>query len=208
MLSLLVFKHLGSVIASAFINSFFFVPDLLLDFCRSDTTGNEERYSEGCLRFFDLVRADAMAYIALTGNPYCQSAKYCEYFTHVSMLHNGDQSTMRLYRICAHILIPGLVSILGLYIKGEIEPYTIGATIIIGMFVCTYIISFQADPAEALLLMYNLDEEYYRRFPKKLTFNPSDKREQEKYLNWLSGDYARKSDITAGFANDLRELKF
>lgn len=61
-----------------------------------------------------------MGFVALTGNPYCQSAKYCEYLTHVSMLHDGDQSAIRLYRICAHILISGLVSILGLYIKGQI----------------------------------------------------------------------------------------
>lgn len=206
-LSLLVFKHLGSVIGSAFINSFFFVPDLILDLFRNDTNSNEERYSESCLRFFDLVRTDAMAYIALTGNPYCQSAKYCEYFTHVSMLHDGDQSAVRLYRICAHILISGVVSILGLYIKGQIEPYTIGATIIIGMFVSTYIISYQADPAEALLLMYNLDEEFHRRYPKKVAFNPTDKREQDKYLSWLEGDYSRKSDITSSFARDIKQLK-
>ncbi len=27
----------------------------------------------------DLVRSDAYAYIALNGNPFCNSAKYCEY---------------------------------------------------------------------------------------------------------------------------------
>lgn len=64
---------------------------------------------------------------------------------------------MRLYRICAHIVIAGLISILGLFIKGQIEPYTIAATIVIGMFVSTYIISYQADPADAMLLMYNID---------------------------------------------------
>jgi hypothetical protein len=40
-LQLLVFKHLGSVIGSAFINSFFFVPDLILDLFRSDSSSNE-----------------------------------------------------------------------------------------------------------------------------------------------------------------------
>jgi hypothetical protein len=84
---------------------------------------------------------------------------------------------------------------LGLFIKGEIEPYTIGATFIIGMFVSTYIISYQADPAEALLMMYNLDEEFYRRTFKKTPTNSTDKREQEKYLNWLDGDYIRKNEI-------------
>jgi hypothetical protein len=50
-----------------------------------------------------------------------------------------------------------MVSIAGLYIKGAIEPYTIGLTIIIGIFACTYIISLQADPSEAILLMYLIE---------------------------------------------------
>lgn len=99
--------------------NFFFIPDLIADLFRNDSS-NDEHYSEGCFRFLDLVRTDAMAYIGLTGNPFCQSSKYCEYFTHVSMLQDGDQSALRLYRICAHILIAGMVSILGLYIKGNI----------------------------------------------------------------------------------------
>jgi hypothetical protein len=148
-----------------------------------------------------------MGYVGLTGNSYCNSAKYCEYFTHMSMLHDGDQSALRLYRISAHILIAGLVSILGLYIKGNIEPYTIGATLIIGMFVSTYIISYQADPADALLLMYSMDEEFYRRQSKRGAFNPADQREKEKYLSWLDGEYTRKSDITKGFASDIKQLK-
>jgi hypothetical protein len=120
------------------------------------------------------------------------------------LLHNSDQSALRLFRVCAHIFIAGAVSILGLYIKGHIEPYTIGATIIIGMFVCTFIISYQSDPAEAILLMYCIDEEYYRRYPKKIGQNAADKREQEKFLGWLGGEYSRKNEITAGFANELK----
>jgi hypothetical protein len=155
-LQLLVLKHLGSVIGGSFINVFFFLPDLLLDFFRKDSN-NDENESGSCLAFFDLVRSDGMAYIALSGNSYCQSAKYCEYFTHESLLCEGSQSVLRLYRICAHILISGLVSIAGLYIKGAIEPYTIGLTIIIGIFTCTYIVSYQADPSEALLMMYSIE---------------------------------------------------
>jgi hypothetical protein len=148
-----------------------------------------------------------MGYVGLSGNSYCNSAKYCEYFTHMSMLHDGDQSALRLYRISAHIFIAGLVSILGLYIKGNIEPYTVGATLIIGMFVSTYIISYQADPADALLLMYSMDEEFHRRQSKRGVFNPADQREKERYLSWLEGEYSRKSDITNGFANDIKNLK-
>lgn len=72
------------------------------------------------------------------------------------------------------------------------------------MFVSTYIISYQADPAEALLLMYSMDEEFSRRIPKKGPYNPADKQQQDKYLTWLEGDYSRKSDITSGFAKDIQ----
>jgi len=40
-LQLLIFKHLGSVIGGAFINVFFFLPDMLLDFFRKDTNNDE-----------------------------------------------------------------------------------------------------------------------------------------------------------------------
>ena len=30
-----------------------------------------------CIKVFDLVRSDAMAYINATGNPYCNAARYC-----------------------------------------------------------------------------------------------------------------------------------
>lgn len=75
-LSLLVFKHLGSVIAAGFMD-LFFIPDLILDLFRGEKHSKEERSADGCLRFFDLLRTDAMAYIGLTGNSYCNSAKYC-----------------------------------------------------------------------------------------------------------------------------------
>lgn len=39
-LSLLVFKHLGSVIAAAFMN-FFFIPDLILDLFRNESNSKE-----------------------------------------------------------------------------------------------------------------------------------------------------------------------
>lgn len=181
-LELLVLKHLGSVIGGAFINIFFFIPDLILDFFRID---NSKCCQCGCLKFFDLVRSDALAYVGLTGNPYCNSAKYCEYFTQGNMSCQSSQSVMRLYRICAHIFISGLISILGLFIKGAIEPYTIAATIIIGMFVSTYIISYQADPADAILMMYNIDYEYFQRSGKKVDANVLDKAQQQIFLKWL-----------------------
>jgi len=66
----------------------------------------------------DLVRSDAFAFLAASGNPFCNSAKYCEYLTEESMVTDGAQSVMRTYRLCAHLAIVGICSIFGLYVKG------------------------------------------------------------------------------------------
>jgi hypothetical protein len=155
---LLILKHLGSVIGGSFITLLEFIPDLIIDLFRKTYTSEN-----GCCGPFDLVRSDALALVSLSGMPYCNSAKYCEYLTYESITSNSNQSVLKIYRIAAHLLIAGTVSILGLYIKGTIDPYTIGFTILIGIFISTYLISYQADPAEAFLLMYLLDEEYWRR---------------------------------------------
>lgn len=45
-----------------------------------------------CDSLFDLVRSDAMAYINLSGLPYCNSARYCEFLCSNSRLFPGNQS--------------------------------------------------------------------------------------------------------------------
>jgi hypothetical protein len=193
-LSLLIFKHLGSVIGASFVNFFLFVPDIIADLFRFTDKAKTDSCDLGCVGFLDLVRSDAMAYVVLTGNSYCNSAKYCEYFTRESMTCDSTQSPLRLYRISAHILIAGIVSLVGLYIKGQIEPYTIAATIIIGMFVSTYIISYQADPAEAILLMFNIDQEYFRRQKVKLALSLNDETQQKTLLDWLSKEVSKREE--------------
>jgi hypothetical protein len=68
----------------------------------------------------DLVRSDAYAYVALNGNPFCNSAKYCEYLCNESMCTDSTQSTMRIYRIAAHLLIACCGSISALFLNGAI----------------------------------------------------------------------------------------
>lgn len=76
-------------------------------------------------KIFDLVRSDAFAYINLTGNPYCNSARYCEYLCDKSHILEFSQSTSRTYRLSAHLIIAALVGIIALYIKGTISPYAV-----------------------------------------------------------------------------------
>jgi len=156
---LLLFKHLGSVVAASFINGFLFVPDMILDIFRV--------FCDFTISVFDLVRSDALAYIALLGSPFCNSAMYCEYLGKESLLSDCSQSIMRTYRISAHILLAGIVSIVGLYLKGTIEPYTVAATFFLGIFISTFFISYNADAAEALMLMHSAQEEYFKRSNEK-----------------------------------------
>lgn len=117
----------------------------------------------GCLKVFDLVRSDAMAYINASGVPYCNSARYCEYLTDKSLLLEGSQSASRTYRICAHFLIAGIVGILGLYLKGSITALTILFIIMASLFISTFFISIQADAAEALIILFLNNEEVEMR---------------------------------------------
>lgn len=77
-LKLLFCKHLGSIIGGAFVNGFFFVTQAVVDLIRS--CRNSKIKSNQCfLNAIDLARSDAISFIILTGTPYCNSSKYCEY---------------------------------------------------------------------------------------------------------------------------------
>ena len=113
---------------------------------------------------FELVRSDAMAYINLTGNPYCNSARYCEYICLQSLLLDNSQSTSRVYRICAHVLIAGITAIFGLYLKGlGLSLYAVFLIIMLAIFISTFFISLHADAAEAIQITYLEHEEFVKR---------------------------------------------
>lgn len=76
-------KHIGSVIAASLITGLFTIWDYIFDILRpqrSFSPGKQGIIDKFCGIFsntFDLVRSDAMGYILLTGNPYCNSARFC-----------------------------------------------------------------------------------------------------------------------------------
>lgn len=88
---LMICKHFGSVVAGAFMIGFFTVADFIFDTiapskheinqgasgCKGFLYSIYEKTCGKIVSFFDLVRSDAMAYISLTGNPYCNSSRYC-----------------------------------------------------------------------------------------------------------------------------------
>lgn len=87
----MICKHFGSVVAGAFMIGFFTVADFIFDTiapskheinqgasgCKGFLYSIYEKTCGKIVSFFDLVRSDAMAYISLTGNPYCNSSRYC-----------------------------------------------------------------------------------------------------------------------------------
>lgn len=123
----MVTKHFGSVIGGSFMTGFFTVGDYIFDLIKPKETrgraagGCANLFNKSCsccTKVFDLVRSDAMAYINLTGNPYCNSARYCEYLCDKSMIMEGSQTASRTYRLSAHMMIASIVGICSLYIKG------------------------------------------------------------------------------------------
>ena len=134
---------------------FFSIGDFLFDFIKPDENANPDGCYTRCYKcscslcflIFDLIRSDAMAFINLTGNPFCNSSRYCEYLCDRSVIMDYSQSTSRAYRICAHFLIVGIIAIFSLYIKGTISIYALLIIMIQTLFIATLFISIHADGA-------------------------------------------------------------
>lgn len=101
-----------------------------------------------------------MAYINLTGNPYCNSSRFCEILCRRSNLLDYSQSTSRIYRISAHAFISGVILILALYVRGHISVYVLVIIGLIALFTCTTFISFHADISEAIQIILLTKEEF------------------------------------------------
>lgn len=162
---------MGSVIAGAYITGFLSLFDFIFDFVKPDENANPDGcytncykcFCVCCIRVFDLVRSDAMAFINLTGNPFCNSSRYCEYLCDRSIIMDYSQSTSRAYRICAHFLIVGVMAILALYIKGNISIYALLVIMVQTLFIATLFISIHADATEAIQIIFLTDEEFARQ---------------------------------------------
>lgn len=149
-------KHLGSVIGAGFLNSFFMPIEAIISISRN--CGNPKLKSNSpCLNAIDLTRSDALSYLVLTGNPFCNSAKYSEYLWNETMTSEQSHSTVRIYKIAAHLFISVASSIGGLFLKGAVDPYVITLTIIVGFFICTFFVSFHADASDTIQLLYLLE---------------------------------------------------
>lgn len=100
-----------------------------------------------------------MGYIFLTGNPYCNSARYCELLCAKSPLTRGSQSISRGYRICAHFLLSSVVAMVSVGLQGRgTSVYVVGVAFVLGLFLATFLVSLHADATESILVVFLLDE--------------------------------------------------
>ncbi len=88
----MVRKHIGTVIAAAFMTGFFNVFDAIFDLLRPEQGHCSQFYIQCCSKLnfffkdlFDFVRSDSLAYVNLAGNPYCNSSRYCEMLCNKSL---------------------------------------------------------------------------------------------------------------------------
>lgn len=175
-LKLQIANNLGSVIACSFITSFFAIFDLIFDiFKPSSKEGLYGRFCDCCcgwlLRIWDLVRSDTMSYVILSGNPYCNSARYCEYLCDKSILTEYSQSCSRIYRISAHFFIASITLIYSIYYTENKSIYAYLIILVGALVVSTFFISLHADAAEAIQIIYLLDQEFMHRGEHELKHN-------------------------------------
>ena len=99
------------------------------------------------MSLWDLVRSDAMAFVCVTGNPFCNSARYCEYLCGKSIITDYSQSCSRIYRISAHFLLVSLVVIFFRTSSGSDSLYALLLVVLIALVITTFFISLHADAA-------------------------------------------------------------
>ena len=101
--------------------------------------------------------------VAIAGNPFCNSARYCEYLCNKTPLTAYSQSCNRIYSLSAHFLITGTAVIFSKYFTSNTSIYALLIIIAGSLTFSTFFISFHADLAEAIEIVYLLDQEFIYR---------------------------------------------
>lgn len=140
-------------------STFFNVFDTIFDLARGGKVNKGNTVCDNLDCFFDLVRSDAMPYVAITGNSYCNAARYCQYLCELSSVLENSQSASRAYRIATYSTLAAISSILGLYIDGHISIYGIGLVFLISYFIVNFFVQIHADAADGILIAYLQNEE-------------------------------------------------
>lgn len=101
-------------------NAFFGITDFIFDAIIPPLDDGNSCYY--CINrfagFFDLARSDALSIVYLSGNAYCNSARYAEYLANKSSNTAYSQSASRIYRFSAHFSIAATASLIAFWIFG------------------------------------------------------------------------------------------
>ena len=112
-----------------------------------------------CQDFFNLIRGEAMSYVSLTNQNYCNAARTCEFLSANSRFYDYSQTTNRMFRINIHIIPMFIVLVIALAKLGPATtPYAIMIVAILSFFVITYFVSYHAEKTEGLLVSTYIEE--------------------------------------------------
>lgn len=146
-------------------NGFFGITDFIFDAIIPPLDDNNGFFY--CINrfagFFDLARSDALTVVYVSGNAYCNSARYCEYLTHKISDTAYSQSASRIYRLCAHFALAGIITLVAFWcfgLKAEVSIPAMLILLFVSMGVATFFISLHADAGEAILILYLMEFEF------------------------------------------------
>ncbi len=111
-----------------------------------------------------------MTMVALVGNPFCNSARYCEYLCDKSPITAYSQSCNRVYSLSSHFMITSLTIIFSVYFTKNTSIFSLMMIIAGALTISTFFVSLHADIAEAIQIVYLLDIELRNRVDGKLVF--------------------------------------
>lgn len=105
--------------------------------------------------------------VALAGNAFCNSARYCEYLCNKTPLTEYSQSVNRIYSLGSHFFIAALAVIFSVIFTSNSSIFAL--IIIIGgaLTISTFFISLHADIAESIQVIYLMDQEFTDRMRRE-----------------------------------------
>jgi hypothetical protein len=104
--------HWGSVVAGSFLLDFFYILDVFYDFMKPRNEENLSVFAKICCccdRILGLARSDTFSFLNLVGQPYCNSARYCEEIGDRSDQFEGSQSVFRVI-VCVNLVFQDWIS--------------------------------------------------------------------------------------------------
>ena len=104
-----------------------------------------------CCSLVDLSRADAYAYIHLSGIPYCNAARQCQAICLQTNLFYSDDTCIRLYRIAAQVFVVTLSVLITLIVirakTNYVSMFALGVLISYCYLMATHFVDIHSNGA-------------------------------------------------------------